>query len=451
MIIVAILVIYMIGMLYIGYRGKRDQSMKEYLTAGGKNGLFLMTCAYLGSTVGNGVFVGGAQNGFNYGVGGIWFGVGSVLALVLFGVIMSKRLHRAGVITVPQLIIQRYDSKIAAVIIAILSISCGIGLMASQFLAGAALFSALGLNAKLGIVLLGAVVILYCGFSGMWGVVMTDSIQAVVMLFGASFCIITIAMSGGLDTISATLPPSNFEAIPFDAETFLMMLIPSALIGLISGASFQRNASCKDEKTAFWSPILGALASLPFVIIPVIIGMYGKALFPDTNSASILFRVVIEKCHPVLAGLMLAAILAAVMSTVDIVILHVCANLVHDIYAGVINPKAEEKKLSKLTVFSTFAVGLIGLIISLQFSNIISLISSAYSLQNAGSLVMVLGALFWNKGTKEGAIAGAVAGVTVVLLEKLGVPIPYISLTPFIPSLAVYIIVSLFTQKKQSN
>lgn len=448
-IIIAVLVVYMAGMLYIGFKGKKSQSMNDYLTAGGKNGLFLMACAYLGSTVGNGVFVGGAQNGFNYGIGGLWFGIGSVLSLVLFGLVMSKALHRRGVITIPQLIMNRYNSKTAAVIIALLAISCSLGIMASQFLAGAALFSSLGLNPKLGIILLGIVVILYCGFSGMWGVVMTDSIQAVVMLFGACFCIITIAMKGGFDTISSVLPPSDFEAVPFDTETFLMMLVPSALIGLISGPSFQRNASCKDENTAFWSPIIGAVASLPFVIIPVIIGMYGKALFPDAESASIIFMVILDACPPILAGLMLAAILAAVMSTVDIIILNISANLVHDIYAGIINPKADEKKLSKITVAVTFAVGICGLIISLQFSNIISLLSSAYALQNAGSLVMILGAIYWKKGTKEGAIAGALAGVAVVLLSKFGVPIPYVSLTPFIPSLILYVAVSLFTQKQE--
>lgn len=447
-IIITVLVIYMAGMLFIGFKGKKSQSMNDYLTAGGKNGVFLMACAYLGATVGNGVFVGGAQNGFNYGVGGVWFGVGSVIALVLFGLVMSKALHRRKVITIPQLIMEHYNSKTAAVIIALLAISCSLGIMASQFLAGAALFSSLGLNSQLGVILLGVVVIVYCGFSGMWGVVMTDSIQAVVMLFGAFFCIITIAMKGGFDTISAVLPPSNFEAIPYDAETFLMMLVPSALIGLISGPSFQRNASCKDERTAFWAPILGAIASLPFVIIPVIVGMYGKALFPDTESSAILFKVVLETCPPVMSGLILAAILAAVMSTVDIIILNISANLVHDIYAGIINPKADEKKLSRLTVIVTFAVGITGLIISLQFSNIISLLSSAYSFQNAGSLVMILGALYWKKGTKEGAIAGALVGVAVVLLSKLGVPVPYVSLTPFIPSLIIYVAVSLFTQNK---
>ena len=78
--------------------------------------------------------------------------------------------------------------------------------------------------------------------------------------------------------------------------------------------------------------MIAAVALIPFVVMPVIIGMYGKALFPDAPTASILFKVVLSDMHPIVAGLMIAAVLSAVMSTMDIGLLNVTANAVNDIY-----------------------------------------------------------------------------------------------------------------------
>ena len=68
---------------------------------------------------------------------------------------------------------------------------------------------------------------------------------------------------------------------------------------------------------------------------------------------------------------------------------------------------------------------------------------------NAGALVMVLGGIWWKKGTKEGAIASALCGMVVILVNMSGlVAVPYISFTPLIPSVIAYVVVSLVTQKK---
>ena len=70
---------------------------------------------------------------------------------------------------------------------------------------------------------------------------------------------------------------------------------------------------------------------------------------------------------------------------------------------------------------------------------------------NAGALVMVLGGIFWKKGTKEGAIASALCGMAMIILNKCGVQIPYIAFTSLIPALIAYIVVSLATQSKNAE
>ena len=422
-IIILILVIYMAAMLGIGiYGSKKSSTMTEFLTAGKSGGMFVMVCTYIGAHVGNGIIVGGAQYGADYGIGGMWYGLGAVLSYVLFGLVMSRLLYRKGYITIPDLIRDRYDSKVASVI------------MAAQIMAGSALFDALGLNPTLGAALVAIVVFVYCALSGMWGVMITDSVQTTVIFFSTIFCIVMIAMNGGFDTISAMLPESSFELVPFDTETLVMMMVPGALNGLNSGAAYQRTASCKDEKVAFGAPLIAAFALIPFVILPVVIGMYGKAMYPEAATASILFTVVLEM-NPVIAGLMIAAVLSAVMSTMDIGLLNVTANAVNDIYYKTLNPKADQKFLGRLSMVVTLVSGVISLALAISSSSILSLLSSTYALMNAGALVMVLGGILWKKGTKEGAIASAVCGMAMIILSNMGVPIPYISFTSLIPAI----------------
>lgn len=450
-IIIAVLVIYIIGMLAIGFMGKKSsESMNEFLTAGRSGGMFVMVCTYIGAHVGNGIVVGGAQYGADYGIGGIWFGLGACLSYILFATVMSRLLYRNGYITIPDLIRDRYQSKFASVLMAVLNICATLGIMAAQIMAGAALFSALGLNPTLGAVVLAIVVFIYCSISGMWGVMMTDSVQTVVILFSTIACIVFIAMNGGFDTMSAALPETSFEFVPFSGEQLAMMLVPGALNGLISGAAFQRTASCKDEKVAFLAPVIAAFALIPFVVMPVIIGMYGKAMFPDAPTASILFEVVL-KMNPVLAGLMVAAVLSAVMSTMDIGLLNVTANTVNDIYYKTLNPNASQKTLGRLSAMVTMGSGVIALVLALTSSSILSLLSQTYALMNAGGLVMVVGGVLWKKGTKEGAIASAICGMAMILLTKVGVNIPYIGLTSLVPAIIAYVVVSLVTQKKTAN
>ena len=451
-VIIVILVIYMAGMLAIGFAGKKKSAtMTEFLTAGKSGGMFVMVCTYIGAHVGNGIVVGGAQYGAEYGIGGMWYGLGACLSYVLFALVMSRLLYTRGYITIPDLIRDRYKSKFASVLMAVLNICATLGIMAAQIMAGCALFEALGLNPTLGGIVMAVVVFIYCSISGMWGVMITDSVQTLVIFFSTVFCIVIIAMQGGFDTISAALPASAFGPVPFSGERLVMMLVPGALNGLISGAAYQRTASCKDEKVAFWSPIIAAAVLIPFVIMPVVIGMYGKALFPDAPTASILFTVVLQDMPPIVAGLMIAAVLSAVMSTMDIGLLNVTANAVNDIYFKTLNPKADEKKLGRLSAIVTLVSGVIALILAISSSSILSLLSSTYSIMNAGALVMVLGGIFWKKGTKEGAIASALCGMAMIILNKCGVQIPYIAFTSLIPALIAYIVVSLATQPKNAE
>ena len=424
--------------------------MKEFLTAGKQGGMVMLIGAYIGAHIGNGIVVGGAEYGANIGIAGLWYGLGACASYVLFALVMSKKVYREGYITIPDMIKARYNSKAASVIVAILNICASLGISAAQLMAGASLFKYIGLDPTLGAVVTAVIVFAYCTLSGMWGVMVTDTIQSSIIYLGTIAVIITIAVKGGFGSMAANLPAASFNMFPLGAEAMVMLFLPSALNGLISGASFQRTASCQNEKVAVLAPVFAAGLLVPFVVLPVLIGMYGASIWPDADASTMIFKVLNEAMPPVVTGLMVAAILSAVMSTVDIGLLNITANSVNDIYYKVINPNADEKKLGRLSKIVTFAAGAIALYLCLSSSSILSLLSATYSFMNAGALVMVIGGLYWKKATKEGAIASAIVGMLFVGLNRWGiVSLPYASVTPLIPAAIAFVAVSLATQKKK--
>lgn len=449
---VVVLIVYMSAMLLIGYKGRNtSDNFQDFVTAA-KKGTFVMVCgSYLGSHIGNGVVVGGAQNGAVYGLAGVWFGVGACLSYIVFAIVIARKLYRSNSLTISECLDKRYGGKITGTIYAVVNCGAAISIMAGQIVAGKNLFEYLGLNPTLGAVLCSIVVFVYASLSGQWGVMMTDVIQTAVVVFSTLVSIAYMFADGGFSLMHQVLPATNWDLFSMDPEIIVMNAIPSMLYGLVSCASFQRNISAKDEKTAVKSAFWGGIILLPFVFLPVLIGMYGRALFPDAPASSIIFKVMLEKFPSGIGALMVAALMAAVMSTVDSQLIYITASMTNDIYIQFINKNPDEKKLNNLAHAVTFIFGLITLYVALDAKMITTMLSYSYTFLCAGTLVMFVGGVFWSRGTCSGAIASSLVGMFFVFLYRFcGVKLPFASVFPILPSLIAYIIVSLLTKSNKT-
>lgn len=452
-IIITILAFYLIAMFLIGLKGRKYSSTnKDTMTAAKSGGLLLVAGSYLGAHIGNGVVVGGAQYGAVYGIGGAWYGVGTAFSYILFAIVMAKVVYNKGYITLADPLREKYGDKVTTTLIAILHCATMIAIAAGQIMAGKLLFQYVGLSGEMGAIITFVVVMIYSAMSGMWGVMMTDVIQSTIIFIACIGTVIWMGNEGAFSFMSQNLEASNYELVPFDLGTLMMMFGPTALYGLISAPGFQRTAASKSLKIATVAPIISAVIIIGFAFIPVLFGMYAHALWPEAEASTILFKLLLEAMPPLLGGLIVCAIIAAVMSTCDGGLLAASANIVNDIYLKVINPEGEanEKKLSVMTTVSTICIGLVALLVSLKFTMLVSLLSMAYSMLNAGALWMILGAVFWKKATTPGAIAGFVCGIGTYFLINFGViTVPLASIFPLLPSLIGYVVVCLLTQPKE--
>ena len=216
--------------------------------------------------------------------------------------------------------------------------------------------------------------------------------------------------------------------------------------------------SAKDTKTAYKSAILAFIILLVICFFPVILGMAGRALFPDLEVSSLVVPTIIRAMlPPVFSGFTLAAIIAAVVSTADSILTAATSHVVNDLYVRYfckdnMEDPAAQKKLLNISRVMTLVIGVISVVVALAIPSVLMVLNSSYTLFTAGVFSPVVAGLLWKKATKAGAFAGLFSGLAFVALgwsgfSFFGIPSDIAS---SLLSLVVLIVVSLITYNPES-
>lgn len=286
----------------------------------------------------------------------------------------------------------------------------------------------------------------------MFGVIATDFIQSTIIVVGLIIALVVCFAGGGWEMTKSTLDASHFNWVPFDLSTLALMFVPTALYGLTQGASMQLTASSDSEKTAFRGAILGGIGVAIVTFMPVFLGMYGAAAFPDAAPNTIIFTVIIEKLPALIAGLMMAAIVAAVMSTCDTTIMTIVTSLVYDAYGNVLAPlmgkTPDQKNLKRASSIMGWVLMLIAMLLSFTSNDIIGVLGSGYTIWVAGGMIPFIAGRLWKGTTSWGALASMAVGSLFAYLNMLGITHFPTSLFCLIPAAITVVVVSLLTKKK---
>lgn len=450
--IIIVMAVYLAGMIGIGLYGRKfAATFNDSITAAKQSTTIMIIGGAVGAHIGSGFVVGGAESGAIYGIAGAWYGIGCGISWLLVGVLVAKFFYRNRYLSLSDYFKTRYNDKSTRLIYSISTPLSYVAMFAGQILAGKAIFQAFGIDGNLSIIITALVVLFYASISGLWGAYMTSVIQVAVIVAGLIFALISMIIDGGFAAIQATLPATYFDPVPFSAETLVSLTIPTILAALFDQTAFQRTASAKSEKAAVRGHIYGGLLLIVMAIIPPLLGMYGIALFPNVDPASVFIDLIFYRFSPIFGAFLIAAIVSAIMSTCDGAFIGIATNIIHDIYQGMINPDASEKQLKVMQNILNVIVCIVSIGVALMFNNILSLLSMAYTILTSGCLVPFVGGLLWKRGTAKGALASAIAGIVCALLISFGffTP-PYSSVFPVLPAVIVYFAVSLLTQGKQA-
>ncbi|MFJ7020147.1 sodium:solute symporter [Streptomyces sp. NPDC101117] len=451
-----VIVVYLAGMLAMGWWGmRRARSKSEFLVAGRRLGPAMYSGTMAAIVLGGASTIGGVGLGYQYGLSGAWMVFTIGLGLLALSVFFSARIARLKVYTVSEMLDLRYGGR-AGVISGVVMWAYTLMLAVTSTIAYATIFDVLfDMNRTLAIVLGGSIVVAYSTLGGMWSITLTDMVQFVVKTIGVLLLLLPIAVvkAGGFGEMRAKLPTGYFDPLGIGGETIFTYVLIYTFGMLIGQDIWQRVFTARSDTTAKWGGTVAGTYCLAYALAGAVIGTAAKVLYPDLSSADDAFATIVKDELPMgVRGLVLAAALAAVMSTSSGALI-ACATVANnDIWArlrGVVRPddgEAHDEVRGNRAFILLMGIAVIGTAIALN--NVVEALTVAYNLLVGGLLVPILGGLLWRRGTAQGALASVVVGgvAVITLMATHGIlanePVYY----GLLSSLAAYVAVSLLTK-----
>lgn len=450
-----VIVLYFAVLIGAGYWGlKRARNAEDFLVAGRSLGPLWYLGTLSAVVLGGASTIGGVSLGYQYGISGMWLVFMLGLGIIALAVLLSTRLANLGVYTVAEMLgirYGRYSRLISAVVMAVYDLMIAV---TATIAIGTVFDVILGIPPTWAIILAGGIILVYSVAGGMWSITLTDFLQFLVMTVGMFFILLPLAVSqaGGLSGMRDALPESYFRWTAIGGETIFAYFLLFFFGIMIGQDIWQRVFTARSGNVARWGGVVAGGYCLIYGLVGAVIGTAAKALLPGLAVADNAFAQVAKLVLPVgLTGLVLAAALAAVMSTASSCLLASATILANDVYAEFISRREHNKVF--INRVSMTAVGVIVLTISLLVKDVVGALTVAYDLLTGALFVPIVGALFWRRATGAGALAAMLVGsiVVVVLMLAQGLfsnaPIIYGMLT----SLVVFVTVSLLTANQSDS
>jgi SSS family solute:Na+ symporter len=454
-----VIVVYLAGMLAMGWWGmRRAKSKSEFLVAGRRLGPMMYSGTMAAIVLGGASTIGGVGLGYQYGLSGAWMVFTIGLGLLALSVFFSARIARLKVYTVSEMLDLRYGGR-SGLISGVVMWAYTLMLAVTSTIAYATIFDVLfDMNRTIAIILGGSIVVAYSTLGGMWSITLTDMVQFVVKTIGVLLLLLPIAVikAGGFSEMKAKLPTEYFDPLGIGGETIFTYVLIYTFGMLIGQDIWQRVFTARSDKVARVGGTVAGTYCLVYAVAGAVIGTAAKVMYPKLPSADAAFATIVKDELPIgVRGLVLAAALAAVMSTSSGALI-ACATVANnDIWSrlrGAIKPSGGDKdeahdevKGNRLFIL---IMGVAVICIAIALNNVVEALTVAYNLLVAGLLVPILGGLLWKRGTVAGALAAvSVGGLSVIgLMWGYGIlanePVYY----GLLLSLAAFVIVSLATK-----
>lgn len=448
-----VVAIYLIGILIVGIWSQRKaKTQEDFLVAGRSVGPVLYTGTMAAVILGGGSTVGGIKLGYVYGISGMWLVFMYGLGMIVMGLLFVPRILDLKLFTITELLGRRYSpaSRIAGgVVMAAYDLMI---FVTGTIAVGAVMEVIVGIPRTQAILMSSGVTVAYSVFGGMWALTTTDIVQFVIKTVGILMVLLPAAIyhAGGFAGMHAHLPP-EFFSLTHIGGTKILSFFTLYFFGILIGQDvWQRVFTARNLKVARNGGVYVGIYCIVYAIAGALIGAAGHTFLPPLGDPDLAFATIVNAVLPAgVRGLVLAASLAAIMSTCSACLLASSTVLIEDVYCPLRNAKGIGSV--NLTRLITLALGISGTIAACLTEDVIAALTVAYDLLAGALFVPVVGAMLWKRGTSLAALLSiAVSGVAVVaLLFVLGMssdaPI-YVGL-----SLSFVIFVSVSLMAKPRN
>lgn len=467
---IAVVVLYLIGMLAVGVWGRiRAKNQEEYLVAGRRLGPLLFTGTMAAVVLGGASTVGGIGLGYMSGISGMWLVFFIGFGIIALSLLFAPRIQRLEIYTVSQMLELRYG-KGSRLVSGIIMTAYGLMIAVTSTVAYGTIFHALfGIEKVPAILLGGAIVIIYSMLGGMWSITLTDFVQFIIQTIGTFFLLLPIVLSsaGGFSTLQAELPAEMLDPFAVGWDTILMYFLVYGLGLLIGQDIWQRVFTARTPGVARWGGVSAGIYCLFYAVAGALVGAAAQVIVPGIEARDDVFPAVVDATmSPFIAGFVLAAALSAVMSTASGSLLAastVCRqDVVEPLLAGrraaadsglggqlagaLVRETGDEVRDSRIYLV---VLGIVSLLLAIAIPDVVMALTVAYNLLVGGLFVPIVGGLIWKRGTIVGVLAGMIAGaVTAVgimaFVDVFANSAIYLALTA---SAVAYIIGSLVSKR----
>ena len=472
------LVVLAIGFIFF-FRTKGGGE-KEYFLGGRNMGPWVTALSAQASDMSAWLLMGLPGSILAFGFGEVWIGVGLALGTAANWIFTAKRLRRfskaAGdSITLPQYLSNRFGGGKTALqtVCALIFLVCFTVYVASAFVAGTDVFTTVfpSLDKSIAMIIFGAIILIYTFVGGFKAVCWTDFFQGFIMLAAVLLVPILAAVSGdsnpeylketytyldGGKEVACAFVGTPFEATWQDIASGLAWGLgyfgmPHILV------RFMSIRKAKEVKTAATVAIIWVVIALAAVSVMAILGrmILGPEILADGSQKMVFIELAKKYFHPLLAGLLMSAIIAASMSTADSQLLVASSSFTSDIYRPIIRKGAKDKEVLWIGRLVVVIVAVIAYFIASSKGSgaqaIMNLVENAWAGFGSAFGPVVILSLFWKRFNYQGALAGVIAGALVDviwLFSGLSASTGIYELIPgFAAGLIFSVVVALLTKK----
>ena len=480
-------ILYFLVVLGIGiffFLKSKNAGEKEYFLGGRSMGPWVTALSAQASDMSAWLLMGLPGSILAFGFGEVWIGIGLALGTAANWIFVAKRLRRFSAaandsITLPQYLSNRFGSghKALQIVSAIIFLVCFTVYVASSFVAGTGVFTSVfpSLDKETAMLIFAAIILVYTFLGGFKAVCWTDFFQGLLMLVAVLAVPIIAAASGDTNPDflkevytygeGSKMVECAFVGTPFEASW------QDIVSGLAWGLGyfgmphilvrFMSIKKAKDINLAATIAIIWVVIALGAVVVLAILGrmIVGPELLADGSQSLVFVKMAQKYFPPFIAGILMAAIIAASMSTADSQLLVASSSFTSDLYKPSIRKNASNKEALWVGRGVVLLVAVVAYFIASSKSEgaqaIMNLVENAWAGFGSSFGPVVLLSVFWKRLTYKGALAGVVGGAladVVWLAGGLSASTGVYELVPgFIVGLVAAVVVTLIDKKPSAE
>ncbi|HDR1142543.1 TPA: sodium/pantothenate symporter [Pasteurella multocida] len=413
---------------YVYAKRQKGSFLSEYYVGNRSMSGFVLAMTTAATYVGASSFIGGPGAAYKFGLGWVLLAMIQVpVVLFTLGVLGKKfamwaREHKS--LTINDILFSRYKSPTIVLLASLSLLFSFFIMMAVQFIGvGRLLETTLNIDYRLSVLIFATTVGIYTFIGGFRAVVLTDTIQGLIMMIGTFLLLFGVIYAGGgvsqiIDTLETIDPrlitPYGIEARPLDF-TFMAsfwVLVCFGLLGLPH--TVIRAMSYKNSKALHSGIVIGTVVIALLMLGMHLAGALGRAVVPELSvTDKIIPTLMIQVLPPVVAGIFLAAPMAAIMSSIDSMLIQASSTLIKDLYLR-FKPEQirNERRVKILSTVATLFMTVLVTVATLNPPDMLIWLNlfALGGLETTFLWVMLLG-LYWQKANAYGAVCSMIVGL----------------------------------------